>query len=201
MGLSLSVDIDQLRSAVRAEYTEVATSPAKGFHFHTGRVLAHKLRYEPADVGQLPDQVVESFAGVANPFVAGRLAPGARVVDLGSGAGLDAILAARQVGPTGRVIGVDMTDSMLQKAQRSRDLIEAWNLDFRKGYAEALPIEDGWADVVISNGAINLCPDKAAVYREVFRVLKPDGRIQIADIVVGKALPDDAKADISLWTG
>lgn len=201
MTIALNLDVDQLRRAIEQEYTEVATCPTKGFHFHTGRPLAHMLGYELAEVEQLPNGVVESFAGVANPFVAGRLPLGATVVEVGSGAGLDAILAARQVGPSGRVIGVDMTDAMLQKAQRNADLVGAGNAEFRKGFAEALPIEDGCADMVISNGVINLCPDKEAAYREVFRVLKPAGRIQIADIVVGKALSPDAKEDIALWTG
>jgi SAM-dependent methyltransferase len=198
---TLHLDVDLLRSAVQAEYTDVATCPSKGFHFHTGRPLAAKLGYESSEVDPLPDDVAESIAGVANPFVVGRLPTRARVVEVGSGAGLDAILAARQVGPSGRVIGVDMTDAMLQKAQRNAALVGAGNVEFRKGFAEALPIDDGWADVVISNGVINLCPDKEAVYREVLRVLKPGGRIQIADIVVGKPLPQDAKEDIALWTG
>jgi SAM-dependent methyltransferase len=201
MAPTLNLDVEQLRKAVQAEYVEVAVNPTKGFHFHTGRPLAEKLGYDAADVGQLPDDVVESFAGVANPFVAGRLPIGAVVVDVGSGAGLDAILAARQVGPAGRVVGVDMTDAMLRKARRNAELVGATNLEFREGFAEALPLEEGWADVVISNGVINLCPDKETVYREVFRILKPGGRVQIADIVVGKPLPQDAREDIALWTG
>jgi SAM-dependent methyltransferase len=201
MALPVQLDLAQLRRAVQAEYTEVAVYPTKGFHFHTGRPLAHKLGYDPADLEPLLDEVVESFAGVANPFVAGRLPMGATIVEVGSGAGLDAILAARQVGPSGCVIGVDMTEAMLKKARRNAELVGATNLEFRQGLAETLPVADRSADVVISNGVINLCPDKEAVYHEVYRVLRPGGRIQIADIVVGKPLPQDAKEDIALWTG
>ena len=201
MTITINLDVDQLRKAIEEEYTEVAACPTKGFHFHTGRPLARKLGYDPAEVDPLPEEVVESFAGVANPFIAGRLPVGGTVVEVGSGAGLDAILAARQVGPTGQVIGVDMTDAMLEKARHNAELVGAANLEFRQGLAEALPLADVVADVVISNGVINLCPDKEAVYREVFRILQPGGRIQIADIVVGKPVPEEAKEDIALWTG
>jgi ubiquinone/menaquinone biosynthesis C-methylase UbiE len=149
----------------------------------------------------LPDQVVESFAGVGNPFALGPLQPGETVVEVGSGAGLDAILAARQVGPTGRVIGIDMTPAMLEKARANAALAGLHNVEFRQGLAEQLPLPDACANVVISNGVINLCPDKLAVYRELYRVLEPGGRIQIADIIVHEAIPQDAKDDISLWTG
>jgi len=201
MASTVNLDVEQLRSAITDVYTDVAVRPTKGFHFHTGRLLTRKLGYDPAEVGPLPDEVVESFAGVANPFAVGQLPRGTTVVEVGSGAGLDAILAARQVGPSGRVIGVDMTDAMLEKARRNARLVGLENLAFRKGLAEALPIDDASADVVISNGVINLCPDKDAVYCEIYRVLKSGGRIQIGDIVVSKPLPDDAREDISLWTG
>jgi SAM-dependent methyltransferase len=201
MALMFRLDVDQLRSAIQEEYADVAACPTKGFHFHTGRPLAGMLGYDPAEVDRLPDRVVESFAGVGNPFALGRLHPGETVVEVGSGAGLDAILAAGQVGPTGRVIGVDMTLAMLAKARANAALVGAGNTEFREGFAEALPVPDATADVVISNGVINLCPDKEPAYREIFRVLKPGGRIQIADIVVREAVPDDAREDISLWTG
>jgi arsenite methyltransferase len=201
MAMTLNLNLDELRTAIQDEYAEVAACPTKGFHFHTGRPLAARLGYDPVEVDWLPEPVIESFAGVGNPFALGRLAPGETVVEIGSGAGLDAILAARQIGPTGRVVGIDMTPAMLAKARRNARLVEATNVEFREGLAEAVPLADAFADVVISNGVINLCPDKEAVYREIFRILRPGGRIQIADIVVKEAVPDDAKDDISLWTG
>lgn len=201
MSVSVKLDIDQLRQAVQGEYAEVAMCPAKGYHFHTGRPLARLLGYDAAAVAALPDSAVESFAGVGNPFALGRLQTGETVVDLGSGAGLDALLAAQQVGPSGRVIGVDMTDAMLDKARASARQVGATNVEFRQGYLEDLPVEDASVDVVISNGVINLCPDKEAVWREVARILKPGGRVQIADIIVGKPVPEGAKENIDLWTG
>jgi SAM-dependent methyltransferase len=197
----VNLDVARLRRAIRDEYAEVAGDPSAGFHFHTGRPLAALLGYDPADVDPLPDAVVESFAGVGNPWLWGRLRPGDTVVEVGSGAGLDALLAARQVGPTGRVIGVDMTPTMVEKARANAALVGVANAEFRAGLAEALPVPDACADAVTSNGVINLCPDKDAVYRELFRVLKPGGRLQLADIVVARAVPQDAREDIDLWTG
>jgi SAM-dependent methyltransferase len=201
MVANVLLDIDVLRTAIQEEYTEVAACPLKGFHFHTGRFLANRLGYPDDRVGALPDAAVESFAGVGNPFTWSDLADGETVIDLGAGAGFDALLAARMVGPAGRVIGVDMTPAMLDKARHNADLLGLTNIEFREGYLEALPVADATADVVISNGVINLCPDKATVLGEAFRVLKPGGRVQIADIVVGKEVPADAKQDIALWTG
>jgi SAM-dependent methyltransferase len=200
MPVALELDRQELRKAVQDEYTEVATCPMNGFHFHTGRRLAHLLGYPVAEVEALPDRVVESFAGVGNPFAWGGLRPGEAVVEVGSGAGLDSILAAGQVGPAGRVIGVDMTEAMLAKARHNTASVGAANVEFRRGYAEELPVPAGIADVVISNGVINLCPDKLAAWREIFRVLKPGGRFQIADIVVAREVPESAQRDISLWT-
>ena len=196
----INLDVARLRRAIQDEYAEVATDPSAGFHFHTGRPLAALLGYEPADVDPLPDVAVESFAGVGNPWIWGRLAPGETVLEVGSGAGLDAIIAARQVGPAGRVVGVDMTPAMLEKARANAALAGAASVVFREGLAEALPVPDAFADVITSNGVINLCPDKDAVYRELFRALKPGGRLQIADIVVKRAVPRDAREDIDLWT-
>jgi ubiquinone/menaquinone biosynthesis C-methylase UbiE len=159
------------------------------------------LDYPEDVVSRLPDHVVESFAGVNNPFSMGSLSAGSTVLDLGSGAGFDSVLAALQVGPDGRVIGVDMTPEMRDKATANAALVGLTNVEFRDGLAEALPLADGTADVVISNGVINLCPDKLAVYRELSRVLKPGGRLQIADVVVQKPVPQDAREDIDLWTG
>ena len=195
------LDTDLLRAAIQEEYAEVAACPLKGFHFHTGRFLAAHLGYPAERVDPLPEPAVESFAGVGNPFSWGDLNSGETVVDLGSGAGFDALLAAGMVGPDGRVIGVDMTPAMLEKARRNAELVDLGNVEFREGYLEALPVADEAADVVISNGVINLCPDKAAVLGETFRVLKPGGRIQVSDIVVATAVPDGAKQDIALWTG
>jgi ubiquinone/menaquinone biosynthesis C-methylase UbiE len=173
----------------------------KGFHFHTGRFLADRLGYPGERVDDLPDLAVESFAGVGNPFSWGDLQPGETVVDLGCGAGFDTILAAQMVGSEGRVIGVDMTPVMLKKARRNAEMLDLGNVDLREGYLEELPVADATADVVVSNGVINLCPDKATVLAEAFRVLKPGGRLQIADIIVAKAVPEGAKQDIALWIG
>jgi SAM-dependent methyltransferase len=201
MAATFTLDTTSLRSAIEEEYAQVATCPLQGFHFHTGRFLAARLGYPADQVEPLPDSVVESFAGVGNPFSWGDLQPGETVVDLGSGAGLDALLAARMVGPMGRVIGVDMTPAMLDKARCNADLLGLSHAEFRQGYLEDLPVPDAAADVVISNGVINLCPDKATVLAEAYRVLKPGGRLQIADIVVARAVPEDAKTDVALWTG
>jgi arsenite methyltransferase len=201
MSVRPRLDVQQLRTAIQDEYAEVATTPGKGFHFHTGRPLAAMLGYDRSETDPLPDAVIESFAGVGNPFVFGRLHADETVVEVGSGAGFDAVLAARQVGPGGRVIGIDMTPAMIEKATANAALLALGNLEFRRGYAEELPIPDETANVVISNGAINLSPDKAAVFGEIARVLKPGGRLQIADIVVEKAVPDAAKEQIDLWTG
>jgi arsenite methyltransferase len=195
------VNVDRLRSEVRLKYRDVATDPAKGFHFHVGRHLAEMLDYPKTIVESLPPRVVESFAGVNNPFSMGELKAGEHVLDIGSGAGFDSILAAQMVGPRGQVIGVDMTPEMREKAQTNAELVGLANVKFVDGLAERLPIPDGSIDVVISNGVINLCPDKLGVYSEILRVLRPGGRVQIADVVVQKPLPDDAVADIDLWTG
>ena len=195
------VDREVLRSQVQEKYTEVAVEPGKGFHFHTGRPLARMLGYTDADVESLPPSTVESFAGTGNPFVLGRLRAGETVVDVGCGAGFDTLLAARQVGPAGRVIAVDMTPAMLDKTSLAAKELGLENVDARLGFAEELPVESGVADVVISNGVINLCPDKVQVMREIHRVLKPGGRFQIGDILVHKVVPQDAKDDIDLWSG
>jgi arsenite methyltransferase len=195
------LDVDVLRDAIQEEYAEVATDPEKGFHFHTGRPLARMLEYADEWLTGIPESSVASFAGTGNPFSLGELRPGERVVDVGCGAGIDSLIAAKKVAPEGRVIGVDMTPSMLEKARRAARETGLENVEFREGYAEALPVEDGWADVVISNGVLNLMPDKAAALEEMSRVLKPEGRLQIGDILVQKAVPESAKRKIDLWTG
>jgi arsenite methyltransferase len=195
------VDAGALRNQVREKYRAVATDPAGPFHFHTGRELARRLGYDDDTVSALPDRAVESFAGVANPFQLRRPAPGERVVDIGSGAGFDSFLAAQQVGPKGQVIGVDMTPEMLEKSTATAAELRLEQVAFREGLAEALPVDAGWADVVISNGVINLCADKRAVLTEIRRVLKPGGWLQFADIANGRPVPEGALRDIDLWTG
>jgi arsenite methyltransferase len=197
----IDVDRDQLRTAIQTEYAEVALHPTKGFHFHTGRHLARLLGYEEAWLVGIPEGAIESFAGTGNPFSLGELRPGERVVDVGAGAGIDSLIAATMVGPTGHVVGVDMTPEMLGKAQRNALAAGLSNVEFRAGYGEALPVPDDWADVVISNGVLNLMPDKLAGLRELARVLTPGGRLQIGDILVQKAVPESAKRKIDLWTG
>ena len=201
MVTELSLDTDLLRAAIQEEYAEVASCPLKGFHFHTGRYLADRLGYPAGRVMSLPDAAVESFAGVGNPFTWGDPRSGATVIDLGSGAGFDALLAGQMVGPEGHVIGVDMTPAMLEKARGNAVLLGLGNVEFREGFLESLPVETGSLDLVISNGVINLCPDKETVLGEAFRVLKPGGRLQISDIIVSIPVPGDAKEDIALWTG
>jgi arsenite methyltransferase len=195
------VDAGALREQVREKYREVALNPCQTFHFHTGRSLAARCGYEATAVGALPERAVESFAGVANPFSLGRLQPGERVVDVGSGAGFDSFIAAGQVGPDGQVIGIDMTAEMLAKARASARALGLGQVEFREGLAEQLPVAGGWADVVIANGVINLCADKKAVFAEIRRVLKPGGRLQFADIANGRPVPPGALRDIDLWTG
>jgi arsenite methyltransferase len=197
----LPVNPDALREQVRDKYREVAIEPSASFHFHTGRGLASRLGYEAGAVDALPDRAVESFAGVGNPFSLRRLAPGEKVVDVGSGAGFDSFIAASQVGPGGRVVGIDMTAEMLAKSRQTGAALGLAHVQFREGLAEALPVEDGWADVVISNGVINLCADKHAVFAEILRVLRPGGRLQFADIANGRPVPAGALRDIDLWTG
>ena len=197
----LLVDPDALRNQVRDKYREVAADPNRTFHFHTGRPLAMRLGYELGAVDPLPDRAVESFAGVGNPFSLRALQPGERVVDVGSGAGFDTFIAAGQVGPAGQVIGVDMTPEMLAKSRTTAALLGYRQVEFREGLAESLPVEAGWADAVISNGVINLCADKRAVFEEVHRVLRPGGWLAFADIANGRPVPPEALRDIDLWTG
>jgi len=196
-----SLDLGHLRQAIQEEYTAVARDPGRGYHFHTGRPLASMLGYDNDWLEGLPEGSIASFAGTGNPFRIGQLRPGERVVDVGSGAGIDSLIAAKMVGPSGQVIGVDMTPAMLEMARKSASEARAGYVEFREGLAESLPVPDGWADVVISNGVLNLLPDKLAALQEMARVLKPGGRLQIGDILVQQAVPADAKQQIDLWTG
>ena len=186
---------------IRDRYREVATDPHGAHHFHTGRPLAARLGYDTQVVDGLPDRAVESFAGVGNPFSLRGLQLGERVVDVGSGAGFDSFMAATQVGATGRVIGIDMTPEMLAKSRTTATQLGFDHVEFREGLAESMPVEDGWADVVISNGVINLCADKQAVFAEIHRVLRPGGTLQFADIANGRPVPVEAMRDVDLWTG
>jgi 2-polyprenyl-3-methyl-5-hydroxy-6-metoxy-1,4-benzoquinol methylase len=196
-----TIFLETLRAEVTQEYAKVAQYPQLGFHFHTGRRLARMLDYREEWLKGFPDAAIESFAGTGNPFSMRPLNPGERVVDAGCGAGLDCLIASRMVGPSGEVTGVDMTPLMIEKARNNAYAIGARNAFFMEGLIEELPVPDEWADVVISNGAINLAPDKQAVFQELNRVLKPGGRLQIADILVEKPIPDNAKRNIDLWAG
>jgi SAM-dependent methyltransferase len=193
--------VDTLRAEVSEEYSVVAKDPQQGFHFHTGRRLAGMLGYKDELLDQFPERVIESFAGTGNVFNLGKLKPGEYVIDVGCGAGLDSLIAARMVGKEGKVIGVDMTPEMIAKARQNAADVGMSNVEFIQDYSEELPVPSEWADVVISNGAINLSPDKDAVFSEMFRVLKPGGRLQIVDILVQKPVPTNAKNNLDLWAG
>ena len=195
-----TVDVEELRQQIQTKYSEVALTPELGFHFHTGRPVAEMLDYDSELVDALPEGTVASFAGTGNPFSIGEITAGETVLDIGCGAGFDTLIAARKVGPTGKVIAIDMTTAMLEKAGAGAEEAGLHNIEFHESLAESLPVEDGSVDVVISNGVINLCPDKLTVMNEVHRVLKPGGRIQIADIVVHKEVSQDARDNIDLWS-
>ncbi len=196
----ITIDAEELRAEVRDKYKDVALDPTKGFHFHTGRPLARLLGYPDDIVDALPDEAVASFAGVDNPFAPAPIPTGATVVDLGSGGGFDCFVASRLVGPTGQVVGVDMTPEMLDRARRVAGQMGATNVEFREGILEELPVDDGWADVIISNGVLNLVADKVQVFAEAYRALRPGGVLQFADIAAGADVPDEARCDIGLWT-
>jgi SAM-dependent methyltransferase len=195
------VDLETLRTAIRDEYEAVACDPRRGYHFHTGRAHAERLGYKAEWLEGVPAGSIDSFAGTGNPFAMGELGAGEHVVDVCCGAGIDSFVAGRMVEPQGRVVGIDMTPAMLDKAMTGAREAGIGVVEFRRGFGEELPVEDGWADVVISNGSLNLMPDKAAALAEMARVLKPHGRLQIADIVVQKPVSEGAKKRIDLWTG
>jgi arsenite methyltransferase len=197
----IPIDIDVLRAEVRKTYTEVSTEQGKEFIFPTGRAWARALGYPERELGRVPDESVESFAGVANHWTLGAIRPGEVVLDLGCGAGTDLLIAAQMTGPDGHAVGVDMTTAMLEQARASANRMGLTNVELHEALIESLPIEDASIDVVISNGVIDLVPDKEAVFDEIDRVLRPGGRLQIADVVIHHEVSEDARKRIDLWTG
>lgn len=201
MAVRVDIDVELLRQEIKKTYARVSERPDEEFIFPTGRAWAADLDYPSELLARVPDSAAESFAGVANPFALGLLEPGARVLDVGSGAGTDSLIASQMVGPAGHVTGIDMTPQMLAKAQTSAAAIGARNAEFVAGDAEALPFDDESFDVVISNGVIDLLPDKDTVFGEIHRVLVPGGRIQIADVTIQRPVSEEGKRNIDLWTG
>jgi arsenite methyltransferase len=197
----IPVDIDVLREEIRKTYTDVSTDQAQEFIFPTGRTWARELGYPEPELSRVPDATVESFAGVANHWLLGRARPGTVVLDLGCGAGTDLLIAAQMTGPAGRAIGVDMTPAMLDRARASAAEMELDNVELHQSLIETLPIADASVDLVISNGVIDLVPDKEAVFDEIDRVLRPGGRLQLADVVIHHEVSEDARKRIDLWTG
>jgi arsenite methyltransferase len=193
------VDAAELEAKVMAMYRDVAEHPEGKYHFEMGRGLAERLGYPAAELDRVPPEAIESFAGVGYYFDLAGIQSGETVVDLGSGSGMDSFLAARKVGPEGKVVGVDMTDAQRLKAERLRDRDRFAGVTFVKGYIDAAPLPDASADVIISNGVFNLAPDKPAVFREVARLLKPGGRMAIADIVTDLQLPESISCNTTLW--
>jgi arsenite methyltransferase len=200
MSVEVGVDVGLLKSEIRKTYASVSQEPEKDFIFPTGRAWSEDLGY-PTELERVPDFVTESFAGVANPFSLGRLEPGERVLDLGSGAGTDSLVAALMVGPEGAVTGIDMTPEMVEKARAGATALALDNVSFVEGEAETLPFAEGSFDVVISNGVIDLIPDKDAVFAELHRVLVPGGRIQVADVTIQQPVSEEGRRKIDLWTG
>jgi SAM-dependent methyltransferase len=197
----IPVDVDVLREEIRKTYTEVSTDHEQEFIFPTGRAWAQELGYPEPELARVPDTTVESFAGVANHWSLGRVELGSVVLDLGCGAGTDLLIAAQMTGPTGRVIGVDMTPAMLDRARESAQQMGFESVSLHESLIESLPLEDASVDIVISNGVIDLVPDKDAVFDEIDRVLRPGGRLQIADVVIHTEVSEDARKRIDLWTG
>jgi arsenite methyltransferase len=195
------VDVDVLREEIRKTYTDVSTAPEQEFIFPTGRAWAQELGYPEPELARVPEATVERFAGVANHWTLGRIEPGSVVLDLGCGAGTDLLIAAQMTGPAGRVIGVDMTTTMLERARQSATEMGLTNVEMHESLIEALPLDDTSVDVVISNGVIDLVPDKDAVFDEIDRVLRPGGRLQLADVIIHHEVSEDARKRIDLWTG
>jgi SAM-dependent methyltransferase len=200
MAIEIPIDVDLLKKEIKKTYAALSQDPKKDFVFPTGRAWAEDLDYPP-ELANVPDTAADSFAGVANPFALGRLEDGERVVDLGCGAGTDSLVAAQMVGQNGHVTGVDMTPEMLEKARAATAELGMTNVDFLEGEIERLPLANESVDVVISNGVIDLVPDKDAVFAEIFRVLRPGGRMQVADVTIQKPVSEEGRRDIDLWTG
>ena len=200
MSVEVDIDVDLLKSEIKKTYSSVSEEPGRDFIFPTGRAWAEDLGY-PDELANVPESAVESFAGVANPWTMGRLQPGERVLDLGSGAGTDSLVAAQMVGADGHVTGIDMTPEMLAKARNAAATMGVGNVEFVEGEAERLPFSDASFDVVISNGVIDLVPDKDAVFAELYRVLAPGGRMQIADVTIQNPVSEEGRRKIDLWTG
>jgi arsenite methyltransferase len=200
VAVDIEIDVEFLKSEIKRTYSSVSEEPERDFVFPTGRAWAEDLEYPP-ELAEVPDSAVESFAGVANPFSLGRLNSGERVLDLGSGAGTDSLVASRMVGEEGHVTGIDMTPAMLARARAAAVEMSATNVDFVEGEAERLPFGDESFDVVISNGVIDLIPDKDVVFAELHRVLVPGGRMQIADVTIQNPVSEEGRRNIDLWTG
>jgi arsenite methyltransferase len=201
MAVDIDIDVAVLKREIKKTYARLSEEPETDFIFPTGRAWALDLAYPPELLARVPDAAADSFAGVANPFALGWLAPGERVLDLGSGAGTDSLVAAQMVGETGHVTGIDMTQKMLSKARAAAAEAGATNVEFVEGEAETLPFADESFDVVISNGVVDLTPDKDAVFSEIHRVLASDGRIQIADVTIQTPVSEEGRRNIDLWTG
>src|SRR3954463_6660835 len=197
----IPVDVDLLREEIRRTYTDVSIEQEQEFIFPTGRSWAQDLGYPEPELSRVPDATVESFAGVANHWLLGGVEPGEVVLDLGCGAGTDLLIAAQMAGRAGRALGVDMTAAMLERAEASAREMGLANVELHESLIETLPLEDASVDVVISNGVIDLVPDKDAVFDEIDRVLRPGGRLQIADVIIHHEVSEDARKRIDLWTG
>jgi arsenite methyltransferase len=194
-----ALDTSALEQKVKEMYRDVAQNPHGEFHFEMGRAMAERLGYSPTDLDRIPQAAIDSFAGVGFYFDLAKLKEGERVIDLGSGSGMDSFVAALHVGKTGKVLGVDMTDPQLEKAERLRAAGGFENVSYLKGYIENVRCDDGTFDAVISNGVINLAPDKHQVFGEAARLLRPGGRLAIADIVTEAQLPDGITCNATLW--
>jgi arsenite methyltransferase len=201
MAVGVDIDVEVLKSEIRKTYARVSEQPDEDFIFPTGRAWAEDLDYPRELLARVPEIAAESFAGVANPFALGALEPGEAVLDVGSGAGTDSLVAAQMVGADGRVTGIDMTPEMLAKARAAAAEMGATNVEFVEGEVERLPFADASFDVVISNGVIDLIPDKEAVFAEIQRVLRPGGRIQVADVTIQNPVSEEGRRKIDLWTG
>lgn len=199
-GYENSPSPEQLREAIQDEYSGVATNPEEGRHFHTGLRACAVHGYDPSLYAGLPSENIASFAGTGNPFSAGPITEGEVILDIGSGAGMDSLIAGKLVSSSGKVIGIDMTPAMLKKARQGAEKMGFDHVEFREGFIEQLPVDDEFADVIISNGVLNLTLNKAKTLKEWWRALKPGGRLQIADIIIERSIPNSALQDISLWT-